>query len=131
MDDELHHPLAELGQPLLRIDVPEAREVDEREGREEGEHDRARARQRPAFGREVCEQEQDRRDVVDPDLAREAPVHLLEGGEEEGAEEETGHDSLPRARHRDRAARGDGGCGHATLLSTSASSSTRAPRASR
>ena len=35
VDDELRHPLPELGQPLLRVDVPEAGEIDEREGREE------------------------------------------------------------------------------------------------
>ena len=99
VDDELHHPLRELVEPLLRLDVPVAREVDEREGREEAEHDRARPRQRATLGRDVRDQEQDRRDVVDPDLAREAPVHLLERRDEERGEEEPRHDALLRARH--------------------------------
>ncbi len=131
VDDELRHPFRELGQPLLRVDVPEPREIDEREGREEAEHDRARSRQRAALGRDVRDQEQDRRDVVEPDLAGDVPVHLLEGRDEEGGEEEPRHDPLLGARHGDGAAGGERGGGHARLLSRSASSSTRPPRASR
>src|SRR6266550_4519718 len=128
VDDELHHPLRELGQPLLRVDVPEPGEIDEREGREESEHDRARSRQRPTLGRNVGDQEQDRRDVVEPDLARDVPVHLLERGHEEGGEEEPLHDALLRARHRDDPFGSERGGGHPKLLSKSASSSTRSPR---
>ena len=75
--------------PCCVVDVPEAREIDEREGREEGEHDRRScAAAGRAFGRDVRDQEQDRRDVVEPDLARDVPVHLLEGRDEERGEEE-------------------------------------------
>ena len=115
----------------MRVDVPEPREIDEREGREEAEHDRARSRQRAALGRDVRDQEQDRRDVVEPDLAGDVPVHLLEGGDEQGGEEEPRHDPLLGARHGDGAAGGERGGGHARLLSRSASSSTRPPRARR
>ena len=59
------------------------------------------------------------------------PVHLLEGGDEEGGEEEPRHDPLLGARHGDGAAGGERGGGHARLLSRSASSSTRPPRESR
>ena len=66
-----------------------------------------------------------------PMLPGDAPVHLLERGDEERGEEEAGHDALLRcaARRRRGPAVSCGG-GHATLLSTSASSSTRAPRES-
>src|SRR6266550_814085 len=128
VDDELHHPFRELGQPLLRVDVPEPGEIDEREGREESEHDRTRSRQRPALGRDVGDEEQNRRDVVEADLARDVPVHLLEGGHEEGGEEEPLHDALLRARHGDGPLGRERGGRQARLLSRSASSSTRSPR---
>src|SRR4051794_851878 len=131
VDDELRHPLAELGQPLLRVDVPEPRELDERESREEAQHDRARSRQWAALGRDVRNQEQDRRDVIAPDLARDVPVHLLEGRDEEGREEEPRHDAFLGARHHDGPAGGECGGSHARLLSRSASSSTRPLRESR
>src|SRR5207253_5118361 len=131
VDDELRHSLRELREPLLCVDVPEAGEVDECKGGEEAEHDRARARERAAFAGHVGDQEQDRRDVVDPDLSAEAPVHLLEGGDEERGEEEAGDDALTHARQDDGATGGECGGGHATLLSRSASSSTRPPRARR
>ncbi len=112
VDHELRHSLHELGQPLLRVDVPEAGQVDEREGREEAEHDRTRPRQRAALGRDIGDQEQDRRDVVDADIARDVPVHLFEGGHEEGGEEEPRHDALLGARHDEGAAGGECGGGH-------------------
>ena len=109
VDDELRHPLPELRQPLLRLDVPEAGEVDEREGGDEGEDDGARARElllALPLARDKREEEQDRREVVDSELAAEVPVHLLEGRDEERREEERRRDALEREQRA--AARGTG-----------------------
>ena len=109
VDGELRHPFPELRQPLLRLDVPEAGEIDERERREEREHDGARAREpllALPLARKEGDEEQDRRDVVDPELAAEVPVHLLEGRDEERREEERRRDALERERARPRNLRG-------------------------
>src|SRR5579862_3306935 len=129
VDGELGHPFPELCQALLRRNIPVAGEIDEGERREEREHDGARAREALLplpLAREEREEEQDRRDVVDADLPRDVPVHLLEGRDEERREEEGRRDALERERAGAREGQG-GGC-HATVLNTSASSSTRLAR---
>src|SRR5206468_9007555 len=114
VQDELDHPPPPLVERLLRLDVEEADQVDHEQEHEEREHDRGRAREARRAPLE-CErdQEQDRQHVRDADRARDVPVDLLPGDAEERREEERTADS------------------HASPRSTSASSSTRAPRPSR
>ena len=66
-----------------------------------------------------------------PMFAGDVPVHLLERRHEERGEEEPRHDALLRARHGDATRAGvRAAARHATLLSRSASSSTRSLRES-
>src|SRR6266540_305403 len=111
---ELHHPLAPLVERLLRLDVEEADEVDHEQRREDREHRHGRAREarRAPLERERDE-EQDRQHVGDADRAGHVPVHLLPRDAEQRREEKGAAES------------------HSSPRSTSASSSTRAPRPSR
>ena len=88
VQDELHHPLRELVERLLRLEVEEAEQVHQKERGEEREHDRARPRPaRPGLQRERAEEE-DRQDIGDADGAGDVPVHLLERHAEERREEQ-------------------------------------------
>src|SRR3954447_15798756 len=111
MKHELHHPLPPLVERLLRLDVEEPDQIDHEQQREEHEHDRGRAREaRHAPLERERDQEQNRQHIGDADRAGDVPVDLLPRDAEERREEERAADS------------------HASPRSTSASSSTRAPR---
>ena len=65
VQDVLHHPLRELVERLLRLEVEVAEQIHEQERREEAEHDRRRARHRAPARQREREQEEHREHVGD------------------------------------------------------------------
>src|SRR5205823_1063918 len=122
VEGELHHPLHELVERLLRIEVEEADQVDEQEGGEEEEDDRRRPLHAAVARGEPVEREREHEeageDVLERDVAAERPVDLLPRDREGAREEE---DLCPASADP----------AHARLRSRSASSSERASRESR
>ena len=83
MQDELDHPFRELVDALLRVEVEEAREIDEQERGEEGEQDRRRARHDAPARQRKREQEENREHVGQAERTGDVPVHLLERDREQ------------------------------------------------
>src|SRR5581483_6287362 len=132
VQQELHHPLAELRQALLRLDVEEADEVDEQERGEEDSDDRERARRATVPRERERDEEEEREDVADLDIAGDVPVDLFErAAERRRVEQELRRLREPRDGARRGGGSGDGGGCHRILRRRSASSSTRAARESR
>ena len=130
VEDELHHPLGPLRERLGRVEVVEAREVDEREEDEEREGDHRGPGEAAVVPLEAIpreEHEEDgREDVGERQRARELPLQLVErDGEdreqEEAVEDRLGEHAVARARERR---------GRATLIAGEGSHSALSARAS-
>ena len=115
MQPELEHALAELRDPLRRVEVEEADEVDREEREPERERDDRRVRELPVARRDAVDherrEEERGQDVGERQRPADRPVHLLE-------------------RHARRWSRGRGSASCRASLSTRANSSARVRRSS-
>ena len=111
VDQPLDDSLAVLVEGLTRLEVEEADQVDEQEGGQEGEQHRGRPRHRPVATAQpvegVREQEAEGGQVGKEDRPGDVPLHLGEGGAEDGRQEEERDDWAfpPHFRPASRAAR--------------------------
>ena len=107
MEQELDHPLRPLGERLLGLEVEEADQVDEQEGREEERRGRRAPREPPVAGSDPRsgqgDEEDAGQDVGEAQRARDLPLELRERDREDGREEERVDDGPgPRRGHSER-----------------------------
>src|SRR5207244_7930132 len=95
VEDELDHPLAELVERLLRLQVEEPEQVDEQECGEEEDDERNGSRCAPAPRDCECDEEDERENVRQRDVAGDVPVNLLERDAERRREQQEVRD-VPR-----------------------------------